>query len=125
MKRIKRLIAKLPELFFLHLGVYWFWETFRGGEFINYPALILVAVMTLQFFINNKILGLILGFLLGIGSIYMSLAVLSEFSEFESVTNEALKLLVIGLSIFLPSLVFSYFIIKKNLKALSIKSKNP
>jgi len=56
---------------------------------------------------GNKILKYITSIVLGIISIYLAFAVISEYREFGNDDFEGIKLLVIGLAVFLTSLTLS------------------
>lgn len=73
-------------------------------------TLIATGVMLLfsvQFILQFKWLNLILGILTLFVSIFLLMAVISEFSEFETVTTAAWQLLLVGGGIFLAGIILS------------------
>lgn len=97
---MKPIIQRLPELFFMGLGIYWVTENYLASGHINWIAIVFIAVLTLQLIVQHRIAGIALGLILGLICAYMMFAVLSEFYEFKSVTKEALQLLGFGLGVF-------------------------
>lgn len=115
MQLINKAKNVLPELFFIGLGLYWFLETSIGKDHTNYFALTTIALFSIQLFWKNKALGIILSVVLFCLMAGMSLALLSEFSEFEQLTSAALELLLVGGGIVLLGLLMSGLLLKKNI----------
>lgn len=95
----KRFVQCIPEIFFVGVGVFWVLENYQGTKHINYIAILVVVLLLVQLLFQKRIPGLVLGVVLGVFSIYMMLAVLSEFYEFESFSNEAFQLLIVGMGL--------------------------
>ena len=75
----------------------------------------LAVVFVLQFFRQSKILNVILGGIILLLSFYFSLAVFSEFNEFETVTKAARQLLLVGWGVCLFSSVLAILMIRQAL----------
>ncbi|MEN0047127.1 MAG: hypothetical protein AAF806_08730 [Bacteroidota bacterium] len=116
MKFVNKTKNALPELFFIGLGVYWFLETSIGKDHTNYLALTTIALFAVQLFWKNRFLGITLSVVLFCLMAYMSLALLSEFSEFEQYTKAAWTLLIVGGSIVLSGLLMSVLLLRKNIR---------
>lgn len=72
-----------------------------------------IVVFIFQFFRQSKILNVILGGIILLLSFYFSLAVLSEFNEFETVTKAAKQLLLVGWGGCLFSAVLAFLMIRR------------
>lgn len=97
---MKSLLTNLPEIFFIGLGGAWLLENLYSSSHVNYVALLVIWLLFLQLIYKNRLTGIIYGNILGLFSLYMLGAVYSEFSEFETITVNAIMLLVIGGGIF-------------------------
>ena len=93
---MKKYLLLLPEFFIMLLSIYWFLENYLGSGHINYFAIVVFIIVTLQLFIKNKILGIILGSIFFLFGLYMVLAVLSEFKKFTTVDSAAIELISVG-----------------------------
>lgn len=105
----KYLASRIACLVFIVAGILYL----RGGLPLT-ATLITVGTITLftaQFVFQFKWLNLFLGGMTFLISIYLSLAVWSEFSEFEVVTEAARKLLLFGWGICFAGLLLSLFLI--------------
>jgi len=94
---MKKIIFLLPELMILIFSVLWFVDNYRVSSIINYYALSVAVLMVLQMVFKYKIVGVAMALIIALVSLYMVLAVLSEFQDFSEVNFEALKLLFFGL----------------------------
>lgn len=99
-QNMKPIILRLPELFFMGLGIYWGAENYLAGGHINWIAIAFIVLLTLQLVFQHRIAGMVMGLVLGLICAYMLFAVLSEFYEFKAATREALQLLGFGLGVF-------------------------
>lgn len=70
-----------------------------------------ILLFSIQFIFQFKILNWFLGILMLLLSLYFSLAVLSEFGEFKTITSSALQLLLIGLGMSLAGGILSVLMI--------------
>lgn len=117
---MKSLLTNLPEIFFISLGSAWAIENFYSEGSFNYIALLCVWLLLLQLIYKNKIIGIIYGNLLGLFSIYMLLAVYSEFSKFGYTNTDANILLGTGATVFslgvfmAGKMLYKYFTTNKN-----------
>ncbi len=112
MKNLKEITLQLPE--YLLIGaVIFYWAS--AGTVINPIAIVLILGLILQIIFKNRVVGIIVATLLILTSFYMLMAVMSEFHEFPTVTFEAKKLLIVGLSYFLSTIVVSGIMIYKYL----------
>lgn len=93
---MKKYLLLLPEFFIIALSIYWFLENYMSSGHINYFAIIVFALVTVQIFLKNKIVGIMLGSILFFFGLYMVLAVLSEFREFTTIDSSAIKLISVG-----------------------------
>lgn len=124
---MKQTVLRLPELFFIGLGIYWVTENYLASAHINWIAIVLTVLLAAQLIFQHKIAGMALGLVLGLISAYMLFAVLSEFKEFDTVNNEALQLLAFGLGIFglgvisATAMVYKFAILQQNY----MKEKSP
>lgn len=114
---MKPILQRLPELFFVGLGTYWVLENFLAGNTINWIALTFVAVLIIQLFVQQRIVGMALGLVLGLVSAYMMFAVLSEFREFRFY-DQAFELLSVGLGLFGSGVVLATAMVYKFVMAL-------
>jgi len=108
-----RLLKMLPELFFMGLGTYWAIENYMASGHRNYIAVFFVWLLFLQLFYKNRILGLIYGIILTMISGMMSLAVISEYREFNPGEAEGIKLLIWGLALFGVGIFMGLYMIYK------------
>jgi VIT1/CCC1 family predicted Fe2+/Mn2+ transporter len=94
---MKKLILNIPELILLGLTIFWFLDNYIGGKHFNPYAFGVFVILLLQVFLQNKYIGFIMESIIALFSIYMLLAVLSEFHDFPTYSLEAFQLLGFGL----------------------------
>ena len=116
---MKKIILFLPEVVISILSVLWFLDNYFTSSTINFYTIGVLLVMILLMVFKFKILGTAVALLIALFSLYMVLAVLSEFQDFQEVNYEALKLLSIGLYFcflgFLSSVIMFYkYLIKSD-----------
>lgn len=97
MNRMKKYLLTLPEIVLLGLTFYWLLDNYFGANHFNFIAFTVFVVLLSQVFFRNKYVGLTMATLTGLFSLYMVLAVVSEFGEFPTLTSEAFQLLGFGL----------------------------
>lgn len=108
--KMKALLLKLPEYYFIILVVL----SGYSQPFEFNPILIGIAVIViLQIIFKNRILGFMLGALFFLINLYFLGALFSEFNEFLILSNKAMLLLFVGLSIWILNAVFSLVMIYK------------
>jgi hypothetical protein len=93
---MKKYLLMLPEFFIILLSIYWFLDNYLGSGHINYFAIVVFIIVTLQLFLKNKFIGIILGSIFFLFGLYMILAVLSEFKKFTAVDSSAVELISVG-----------------------------
>jgi VIT1/CCC1 family predicted Fe2+/Mn2+ transporter len=94
---MKKYLLVLPEFILLGLSSYWFLDNFMGGNHFNPFAFGVFIILLLQVFLKNKYVGFLLAWLISLFSLYLVLAVISEFRDFPNATVEAVQLLTVGL----------------------------
>ena len=109
-ERIKTVILQLPE-YLLIVAVVFYW--FSAGLVVNYIAIGLIIFLILQIIFKNRIVGIILPSILVMISLYMLLALMSEFNEFLTFSSDAKELLFVGLSYFISTIIVSGIMIYK------------
>ncbi|WP_289056055.1 hypothetical protein [Carboxylicivirga marina] len=110
MRNLKRIALVLPE-YLLIAAVIFYWLS--AGLMFNPIAIGLIIGLTLQIIFKNRIVGIIIPSLLILTSFYMLFAVMSEFKEFPTFNSEAKKLLFVGLSYFISTMIVSAIMIFK------------
>lgn len=99
---LKSIISHIPEISFLLMAIYWFLENLMASPSnINYFMLAVLLFVSALMIWRIRVFALILSIILGIGSLYMLLAVVSEFKEFPKGSPEGIELLITGSLIFL------------------------
>jgi len=109
---MKKVISILPETF-LMAGVIYYW--FSVASVFNPIAIILFLLLGFTLFFKNATLAVFTSAILGLLSLYMILAVISEFREFETGDTEGIKLLTTGLLLFLATFIMSIIMGVKHL----------
>lgn len=104
---LKKIAQFAPEMLLLAVALFMTVENFLVSNIVNYPMLLLVAFVSIMLLSKNKYMALLTSVVIGIGSLYMVLAVLSEFYEFPKGDSSGLVLLLVGLSICLVSLALA------------------
>ena len=110
MNNIKIFILQLPE-YLLIAVVFFYW--FSTALPVNYIAIGLIIILIFQIILKNRILGIIIPSVLILASLYMLLALTSEFNEFLTFNSDAKELLFVGLSYFISSIIVSGIMIYK------------
>lgn len=108
---MKKTLKTLPEFYYIGLGAFSTMENYFANGQVNYTALLITWLMFLQVFYKNKILGLIYGNVCALFSVYMLLALVSEYNEFNSGTIEAVRMLIYGSVLFVSGLIMAIFMI--------------
>ena len=117
-------IQYIPEVFIVLVAIYWFLDGLLATSYINYLMLAVILFMSLLVILKNKTMALFASLLIGIGSLYMIFAVLSECSEFPRGDANGLKLLLTGAIIFLSTLLISILLPIKYFKRKQSLSQN-
>ena len=108
MKKIFRII---PLVYFIGLGIFWFLENYMSTGTINYIALGVVLVLLIALFYNHKIVGLGTGVVLGMFSIYMLLAMLSDVVKGGGINPNMVKFILFGGGLFGVGLLLAVLLV--------------
>lgn len=117
---MKKYLLLLPEFVILGLSTYWFFDNYLASSHINYYAVAVAFVVIFQMIFKLKFLGIAIATMISAFSLYMVLAVFSEFSEFETVNSEALQFLLFGLLLCFFGVVSSGLLFYKNTATQSL-----
>ena len=109
-------IQYIPEVFIVLMAIYWFLDGLLATSNINYLMLAVILFMSLLVILKNKTMALFASLLIGVGSLYMIFAVLSEYSEFPRGDANGFKLLLTGAIIFFIHFIDLYFATHKILQ---------
>lgn len=119
---LKKIWRYLPEiLLFMAIGISFLGELLEASR-INYFMIVCGLILSTLIIWKNKYFALSLSIILGLVSLYMLLAVFSEYKEFPSGDRNGLKLLLVGGLLFTSLLAISillprkYFTIYKEVK---------
>lgn len=110
MEKTKEILLKLPE-YLLLAGVCFYW--YSSGTLINPIAIGLIGLLIYQLIRKNFVVGLVIPGLLIFGSLFMLMALISEFKEFPTFNAEAKRMLFVGLTYFLSTIIVSGTMIYK------------
>ena len=107
--KVKKVLFYLPEFTFLGLGSYGIVDSFLFYSGINW-ILLIISVLFIALFITlligqSRMLASTLSLLLGVGCVYMLLALLSEYHEFPIGSLEGKTMLITG------TLLFGYLLV--------------
>ena len=103
MKKLKWFTNSYPEFYFL-ASVIFYW---LSSSFINPFAWGLPALYILQIIWKNIKPGIIFSAIIGLLSLFMLFALLSEFKEFPAGSREGMKRLIIGGVYFITNIVMA------------------
>lgn len=106
---MKTLRRNIPEISLLVLCIGLMIAELKINTVLLTTSLVLVALIITQ----TRWIGLTLGIITTFLSLFMMLAVLSEFREFPTVNREAITLVSVGLAIFLATFALSVLMIIK------------
>ena len=118
MKKWKQILLQAPE-YLLIIAVAFYWIS--TANLFNPFAITLIIGLILQIKFENKVIGITIPVLLILGSAFLILALFSELNEFPTFNEEARKLLIIGLSYFIVTIIVSGLMI---IKYAILKDKN-
>ncbi len=114
----------LPEIYFSLICLWGiiesiYWMISRNNFHISsiYLPLILLCI-AMQYHWKSLLIAWVFSVILGFGSIYMILAVLSEFNEFQPDDPKGTQLLITGLLIFGISAIFAFAMPWKYMKRI-------
>ncbi len=110
MQNLTKRFLNLPE-YLLIAAVIFYWVS--TAMVFNPVAIGLLAILILQLFFKSRVIGIVIPGLLILASFYMLLAMMSELNEFPVFNADARKLLVVGLSFFVSTILVSGVMIYK------------
>lgn len=113
MKKLIKLFFAIPELLLIVITVF-FWLS--SGTLLNIAAIGLIVILIIQFFLRNDFLGVVIPILLVMASIYLMLALFSEFGEFQVKDADAHRLLSVGIPYLLATIASSFLMMRKYMK---------
>jgi hypothetical protein len=108
MQKVKNLKHWLPEIYFFVFALGWAF----GGP-INYPPLVLAAILLVLFFTRNRVLGMLLATILGGFSAYLILALLSDFSKHPVLNANGIRFLGSGTLLIVTNITMAVFMFRK------------
>jgi hypothetical protein len=113
MEKSKQILFKAPE-YYLLIVMFFFLGSFLMS--FNPVAWGIVIVLALQLIYKNKITGFLIGGAFLLVNLYMTLALLSEFSEFPTVNALALQLIVVGSCLIGLNILMAVLMLSKSLQ---------
>ena len=109
MKEILNVLAQA----FLIIGVVFYWK--ESATLLNPVAIALILLLVAELLSKNLIVTFLTSTVIGLLSLYMILAVVSEYRDFPIGDKEGVRLLYIGISLFVSSLVLSVLMTARRL----------
>ncbi len=110
---MKKNLLNFPEVLILLLSIYWFAENYFSSKYFNIVAFAIFLIALYQLIFKNKIIGVFLATIIASISLYMILAVISEYNEFPYKNSKAITLLSVGLSFCLVGILSSMLMFLK------------
>jgi hypothetical protein len=92
----KKLLFLLPEILLIIVSLYWLLDNLTISGYFNIIAFAVFLILLFQLFFQNKYIGILIASIIFLFSIYMVLAVLSEFHEFQTIDTKAIQLIGFG-----------------------------
>lgn len=126
----KRVLKWLPEAYFVLVALWWIIGTYLGQKsidnsiLINYPALILMITLIVQFFIKNKHIGITLAAIITLGNFFLILASASEAFKVSDFDVRIIKFLTYGALFIGLNLLMAYRMFHKYSKMPSRNESN-
>ena len=109
---INKVLHNLPELYLI-LAVLFYW--FSTANILNPIAIVLLLVLIFQLVFKKQYLGITIATLFSIANLYLILALISELKEFQEMTPDFIKLIVVGSLFITCNLIAGAFLFKKNI----------
>ena len=110
----------LPYTYFIGLATFWFFGNLVAKENFSFVALGIMAALAIQAVWQNKVAGTCLGVFAIAVSFVAFLAILSEFSDFETVNVGAVQLIAVGSVLSLSGLAMGLLLTVMNSRKLAI-----
>ncbi|WP_299129216.1 hypothetical protein [uncultured Winogradskyella sp.] len=115
--KFKTIKPLLPELFILaSLLYYW-----MASSWLNPIAITLIVIISFQILKQKIVSGIIIGFIFILLNLYMVLALISELSEFKSVTDSFKIMLLVGSFYLGINIISGSFMLIKYIKKANAK----
>jgi len=111
MKNIKRILFTFSEYYLVVLVLL---AGYTPPYSLNPIVIGIALILILQIIFKNKGVGLIMGGLVILISLFMILPLLSEFSEFHTFNASSAQLLFVGLALIIVNIVVGGVMIYKN-----------
>jgi hypothetical protein len=92
----KKQLLLLPEILLILVSIYWLLDNLTISGHFNIIAFAVFLILLFQLFFQNKYIGILIASLIFLFSIYMVLAVLSEFHEFQTIDTKVIQLIGFG-----------------------------
>ena len=110
-KKPKSIFLKLPEYYFITMAILaGYTPPFEFNSFFMGIGLVLLV----QIFFQNRILGMALGGIFFLVNILFLGALLSEFREFATFTDDAQKLIFVGVPLFIANFIFAFIMVYRH-----------
>ena len=123
MKTFKYLLSYSPELYFIAFFARWTVSVFTGYDAaIHYPAIAAIAVLLIQLFVRNHIIGYTIAAIIATFSIYLVFALLSDLNDAAAFDKSTLLFLVKGGLLIIVNLLMAAVMIRRQLKAERIEN---
>ncbi|WP_018476421.1 hypothetical protein [Pontibacter roseus] len=110
----------IPYLYFLALAAFWFFGDLVEKQNVSFAALAIIVALTVQVVWQNRVVGISLGLFTALISFVAFLATLSEFNDFEVVTQSAIQLLAVGSVLSLCGLALGAVLTITNMRKLAV-----
>jgi hypothetical protein len=92
----KKQLLLLPEILLVLVSIYWILDNLTISGYFNIIAFAVFLILLFQLFFQNKYIGILIASLIFLFSIYMVLAVISEFHEFKTIDTKEIQLILFG-----------------------------
>ena len=110
---MKLILKWMPEGYFLFLSIWLIIDSYVNWEKTFYPAIILLLILIFQSYKSSRVTGLILSWILGLISVYLIFALLSDLAKVPIFTLSSLQFLLIGGLIITCNIRMSLLMFKK------------
>ena len=112
MERIKQFVLDFPEIYFLILVLL----ASYTPPFQFSPLIILGLLILIQLYTSSTAMGAVFTIVFAFINLYMLLALFSEYFEFQENSPAAIKLISVGLSLFVMTSLFIWLMARKYFK---------
>ena len=112
MERIKQFVLDFPEIYFFVLVLL----ASYTPPFQFSPLIILGLLILIQLYTSSTAMGAVFTIVFAFINLYMLLALFSEYFEFQENSPAAIKLISVGLSLFVMTSLFIWLMARKYFK---------